>query len=244
MNREPDRSGLQFWVNQIASCNGDAQCIDIKRQNVSAAFFPSIEFQQTGYLVYRFYKASYGNLPNAPVPIRLSEFLPDTKQIGQGVIVNQGGWETVLENNKQAFSAEFVQRSRFSSAYPTSLRPAQFVDQLYINAGMTPSATDRTPAINEFGSAATTADVAARARVLRRVAENSTLVQQEFNRAFVLREYFGYLRRNPTDAPDTNDDGYQVWLAKLNSFGGDYIRSEMVRSFILSTEYRKRFGAS
>src|SRR5207247_8290845 len=143
-------------------------------------------------------------------------FLPDTQKIGQGVIVNQPGWETVLENNKQAFAAEFVQRSRFTSAYPTSLTPEQFVDQLFMNAGVTPSATDRAAAINEFGSAANTADIAARARTLRRVAEDSTLAQQEFNRAFVLMQYFGYLRRNPNDEPDLNFAGYNFWLTTLH----------------------------
>src|SRR5439155_16094039 len=137
------------------------QCFEAKRINVSAAFFLSIEFQQTAYLVYRFYKAAFGNMPGAPVPVKLSEFLPDTQKIGQRVIVNQAGWETVLENNKQAFSAEFVQRSRFTAVYATSLTPDQFVDQLFLNAGVTPSATDRTAAINEFGSAITTADIAA-----------------------------------------------------------------------------------
>src|SRR5207302_4883822 len=130
--------------------------------------------------------ASYGNLPGAPVPIKSSEFFPDAQQIGRGVTVNQAGWEQVLENNKQAFAAEFVQRSRFTSAYPTSMLPAVFVDALFGNAGLTPSDSDRTAALNEFGSAITTGDLAARARALRRVAENSTLKQQEFNRAFVL----------------------------------------------------------
>src|SRR4029453_18808224 len=69
LNREPDASGLAFWVNEITSCGTNAQCIQVKRVNVSAAFFLSIEFQETGYLVYRFYKAGYGNLPNAPVPL-------------------------------------------------------------------------------------------------------------------------------------------------------------------------------
>ena len=52
----------------------------------------------------------------APVPIRFNEFLPDTKEIGLNVVVNQPGWEQTLENNKQAFTAEFVQRARFTSA--------------------------------------------------------------------------------------------------------------------------------
>ena len=244
LNREPDADGLSFWTNQITSCGSDAQCIEVKRINVSAAFFLSIEFQQSGYLVYRFYKASFGNLPNSPVAIKLSEFLPDAQQIGQGVIVGQTGWETVLENNKQTFASQFVQRARFASAYPTSLTPAQFVDALFANAGVVPSSTDRGAAINEFGVASTTADVAARARALRRVAENSILAQQEFNRAFVLMQYFGYLRRNPNDPPEPTLDfqGYNFWLNKLNSSKGDFVNAEMVKAFITSIEYRHRFG--
>jgi hypothetical protein len=242
LNRQPDADGLAFWTNQIASCGGDTQCIEVKRINDSASFFLSIEFQETGYLVYRFYKTSYGNLPNAQVPLRLDEFLPDTKEIGQGVVVNQSGWEQVLESNKQAFATEFVQRSRFVSAYPTSMSSEQFVDALFSNAGVTPTSADRTAAINEFGSASTTTDVAARARALRRIAENTTFASQEFNRAFVLMQYFGYLRRNPNDAPDGNFDGYNFWLTKLNSFNGNYIQAEMVKAFLSSIEYRHRFG--
>ena len=93
-------------------------------------------------------------------------------------------------------------RARFTTAYPTTLTPAQFVDALFTNAGVTPSHADRNAAINEFGGAGNTADTAARARALRRVAENATLKQQEINRAFVLMQYFGYLRRNPNDAPE------------------------------------------
>jgi hypothetical protein len=98
------------------------------------------------------------------------------------------------------------------------MTPAQFVDTLFANTGVVPSSSDRTSAIDEFGAAANTADVAARSRALRRVAENATLAQQEFNRAFVLMQYFGYLRRNPNDAPDIDYQGYNFWLNKLNSF--------------------------
>ena len=158
LNREPDPDGLAFWTNEITSCGGDTKCIEVKRINDSASFFLSIEFQQTGYLVYRFYKASYGNAPGTPVPLRLNEFLPDTKEIGQRVVVNQSGWEQLLESNKQAFATEFVQRSRFASIYSTSLSPAQFVETLFANAGVTPTSSDRAAAINEFGSAMTSAD--------------------------------------------------------------------------------------
>jgi hypothetical protein len=250
--REPDTSGLNFWTNEITQCGADAACTDLKRINVSAAFFLSIEFQQTGYLVHRVYKASYGDATGTstfggthqlPVPIvRLNEFLFDTQRIGRGVIVGQTGWEQVLENNKQAFCAEFVQRTRFATAFASTLTPAQFVDALFAKAAVTPSGTERQAAIDEFGGAGTSADLAARGRALRRVAENGTLSQQEFNRAFVLMQFFGYLRRNPDDPQDTDYTGYDFWLGKLNQFGGNFVNAEMVKAFITSIEYRQRFG--
>jgi outer membrane protein assembly factor BamB len=252
LNRQPDPSGLAFWTNEINSCGSDQTCIDAKRVNVSAAYFLSIEFQQTGYLVERIYKSAYGDaignstfggLHTLPIPIiRLNEFLPDTQKIGLGVIVGQAGWEQALDNNKVAFTSEFVQRSRFTSAYPTSLTPTQFVDRLFGNAGVLPSPSDRSAAINEFGVALDTTDTAARARGLRRVAENATLLTNESNRAFVLMQYFGYLRRNPNDPSDTDYSGYDFWLTKLNQFNGNFVTAEMVKAFIVSGEYRGRFG--
>jgi hypothetical protein len=177
------------------------------------------------------------------VPIvRFSEFLPDTQQLGQGVIVGQAGWETVLENNKQAFILAFVQRSRFYNEFPTWMTPEQFVDKLFLNAGVTPSATDRTKAINEFSGAGDTSNMTACSKALRDVAENATLNQQESNRAFVLMQYFGYLRRNPNDSPDSDYTGYDFWLTKLNQFNGNFVNAEMVKAFIVSGEYRNRFG--
>ncbi len=244
LNRDPDANGIAFWSNQIPSCGADTACIELRRINVSAAFFISIEFQQTGYLVYRMYKAAHGNVLGTPVPVRFNEFLPDTQRIGLGVVVNQTGWEQVLENNKIAFAAQFVARPRFTTAYPTTRTPDQFVDALFSNAAVQPSATDRQLIINEFGGATNTGDTAARARVLRRVAEHPTLTQQEFNRAFVLMQYFGYLRRNPNDPPEPTLDfqGYNFWLGKLNQFNSNFINAEMVKAFIVSGEYRQRFG--
>ncbi|MCA1594672.1 MAG: hypothetical protein LC754_18990, partial [Acidobacteria bacterium] len=77
---------------------------------------------------------------------------------------------------------------------------------------------------------------------LRKVAENATLKQREFNRAFVLMQYFGYLRRNPNDTPDSDFGGWKFWLDKLNQFNGNFIQAEMVKAFISSDEYRHRFG--
>jgi len=93
---------------------------------------------------------------------------------------------------------------------------------------------------NELGQIPS--DAQKRASVLRKVAEDQTLRDAEFRKAFVLMQYFGYLRRDPDAAPDADFPGYNFWPGKLNEFGGDYIRAEMVRDFIESAEYRKRFG--
>ena len=81
----------------------------------------------------------------------------------------------------------------------------------------------------------------ARAAVLQSLVENETLRQRETNRAFVLMQYFGYLKRNPNDLPDADFAGYSFWLSKLDEAGGDFVRAEMVKAFISSTEYRTRF---
>jgi len=81
-----------------------------------------------------------------------------------------------------------------------------------------------------------------RASVLRSVAEDADLRTAEFNKAFVLMQYFGYLQRNPDEAPDTDFAGYNFWLNKLNQFNGNFVQAELVKAFITSAEYRQRFG--
>jgi hypothetical protein len=182
LNREPDDAGLAFWTNEITSCGADPQCVEVKRVNVSAAFFLSIEFQQTGYLVYRMYKAAYGDMPGAPVPLTRQEFLPDTQHIGQGVVVGTPGWEQALENNKNAFASDFVARSRFTTAFQV-MTADQFVDALNANAGGVLSQDEREQLVSELASGAKT-----RAQILRSVAEDIDLAHNEFNKAFVLMQ--------------------------------------------------------
>jgi hypothetical protein len=174
--------------------------------------------------------------------VRFNEFLQDTQRIGQGVVVLQPGWEQALESNKQAYALNFVQTSRFMGTFPTSFSPSQFVDQLNQRAGNVLSPSERTTAINLFGGATNSSNITARAQALRQIAEDQDLYNAEFNRAFVLAQYYGYLRRNPNDSPDADYTGYEFWLTKLNQFNGDYINAEMVKAFISSSEYRQRFG--
>jgi hypothetical protein len=55
-------------------------------------------------------------------------------------------------------------------------------------------------------------------------------------------QYFGYLRRAPDAVPDADFRGWKFWLDKLNQFNGNFVSAEMVKAFISSDEYRKRFG--
>lgn len=245
LGREPDPEGLAFWVSGIENCDVDLHCREVKRIDTSAAFFLSIEFQNTGYFVERIYKVSYGDilepLTQLTVPIiRRQEFLDDSAIVRQGVIVNVGNWKEQLDANKSAFALTFIQRQRFADAYPITMTPEAFVNQLFARAGVAATAGDHAAAINEFAGAANTADMAARARALRLVAD--AVEEHESNRAFVLMQYFGYLQRNPNDAPDSNYAGWNFWLSKLDQFNGDYRAAEMVKAFISSTEYRSRFG--
>jgi photosystem II stability/assembly factor-like uncharacterized protein/pimeloyl-ACP methyl ester carboxylesterase len=237
LNRQPDTSGLNFWTGSITQCGSDAACTEVHRINTSAAFFLSIEFQDTGYLVYRTYKAAYGNLPNKPVPITREVMLPDMQEIGNGVIVNQGNWQQQLEMNKQTYFNEFVTRDQFTALYPAAMTPEQYVDALNANIGTVLSQSERDGLVNDLKTS-----VKSRAQVLRAVAENPNLVKAETNRAFVLMQYFGYLRRNPDDPPDQDFSGWQFWLGKLDQFNGNFVQAEMVKAFLSSIEYRKRFG--
>src|SRR6185369_16728892 len=90
--------------------------------------------------------------------IRRSEFVPDSFQISNGVVIGQPGALQLLEANKVAFANDFVTRSRFTTAYATSLTPSQFVDALIAKAGFTPTPTQGRAFIDEFSGAGNTMD--------------------------------------------------------------------------------------
>jgi hypothetical protein len=222
LNREPDAGGEEFWTGNITVCGTNAQCNQVRRVNVSAAFFLSIEFKETGYYVYRLYKSSYGRFPT------MAEFMPDTIAISRGVIVGTDGWTESLTANKQQFVAAWMQRPAFQSLYG-GLTNAQFVDSLIAKLGVTVTFAERNAMVQSL------ANGTSRATVLEQLATNPAFSQKEISPAFVLMEYFGYLRRDP------DSGGFNFWLDKLNQAGGDYQKAEMVRAFLESIEYRERF---
>jgi len=265
LGRRPDAGGLQFWTNNITSCGSDANCTEVQRVNTSRAFFLSIEFQNTGFVAYRFYKASFG-LNDQPassaapaatalaagpfsVPLALKdELLQAQRRIGWGVIVNNSGWQQLLQANKLSFANDWVARADFQVVHGSQSN-SDYVNSLFANAGVTPSAADLNALVTGLNNGSET-----RATVLLKIADDSqrdannnqyvfaqTFANQEYNPAYVLMEYIGYLRRNPQDPPDNNFLGYQFWLSNLNAGVGDF---QMAKAFIESFEYRSRFGQS
>jgi hypothetical protein len=140
LNREPDTSGFNFWVDQIETCGADAACREVRRINVSAAFFLSIEFQKTGLAAYLTHRAAFGPVTAfAPAPVLYGTFERDTQALQKDFVFGQPGADAQLEANKQAYYNEFVTRPQFVDKYPATLTNAQYVDNLLASAGLSPS---------------------------------------------------------------------------------------------------------
>jgi hypothetical protein len=253
LNRQADSSGQAFWTNEIQSCGTETNCLALKRSNVSSAFFLSIEFQNTGYFAFRFYRASFVDSSQRPRGLpRFLEFLRDTQTLGRNVVVGQPNWEAFLAQNKEGFALDWVARADFLTEYPTTLTRDEYIDKLFTRSGATPTAQERNQALFAYDGGFSLKEK--RAHGLQAVVDSGAVYKSQYNSAFVLMQYFGYLRRNPDNAPDRDYAGYDFWLAKMNSFSlpGEDVRdgtvaqlrvqrAEMVKAFISAQEYRERF---
>lgn len=229
LDREADDSGLEFWKSQITNCGSDTACQERARINTSGAFVVSIEFQETGFMLYRFNKLVFGVMP------RRNDFLVEMQLTARGLVVGQAGWEAQLEQNKREAADRWVATSAFQSRFG-SLSNEDYVNQLFTNAGVTGNTAERQNLVQGLNSGVET-----RASVLRKIADNGDFKQRETNPAFVLMQYFGYLHRNPDEGPDSDLSGFNFWLNKLNEHHGDFHQAEMVKAFLTSGEYRDRF---
>jgi Lamin Tail Domain/Carboxypeptidase regulatory-like domain/Putative Ig domain/Domain of unknown function (DUF4214) len=213
LDREPDQDGLDYWSAQIRSCGVDARCVRSRRISVSAAFFVEQEFQQTGFFIYRLHEASFGKPPSY-------------SQYVAGRLLLRSGPN--LDANRAAFADSFVKRNEFQERYSDRLSNYEFVNRLLDSAGLVFAPFERQRYIDALDGGAN------RGWVLSQVVEDEVFKQAHYNPAFVLSQYFGYLRRDP------DDDGYRFWLNVLNSQPENY--SGMVCAFITSIEYQQRFS--
>jgi hypothetical protein len=185
------------------------------RIEVSSAFFRSEEFQTRGYFAYRFY-STLGRIPH------YTEFVPDLAKVSGFLTASE------LEAHKAAFVQEFMTRPEFINRYDSLTTPTAYVDGLLQTVGL-PNHPSRSAWISSLTTGAQT-----RAQVLRALTESHELYTKYFNEAFVVMQYFGYLKRDP-------DILYLDWINTMNQNGGDY--RTMINGFVNSAEYRQRFGA-
>jgi hypothetical protein len=224
LNREPEQGGGDYWTKQITQCATDLLCIHNRRIDISGAFFVEQEFQRTGYVVYRMHRAAFGTWPNTSTRANLTaaQFFADRPLLPEGADVAQ---------STANFANTFVQRLAFLQVYQTSLTNAEFVNKLFDMAELSPYIIERQQQIDDMNNAGKT-----RAQVLLDVIEISEFKIRENNRAFVLMQYFGYLRRDP------DQNGYDFWLNILNNREPNNYRG-MICSFLTSEEYQRRFGS-
>jgi YVTN family beta-propeller protein len=215
LGRDPDPVGFQGWQDSLNNCAaGDTKC---DRIEISSGFFRSSEFQERGYFTYRFYSVALGRKPD------YAEFIPDLAKVS-GFLT-----DAEKEANKVAFVDEFMARTAFKSKYDSTINnPASYVDALLQTAGL-PNHPSRAGWI-----AGLTNGTLTRAQVLRQLAESAEAYSKFYNEAFVVMQYFGYLRRDP-------DIFYLDWIKTMDQNPANY--RGMIDGFMNSLEYRQRFGA-
>ena len=216
LGRDADPAGLQGWRNVLNNC-GVSVAPPCDRIEVSAGFFRSPEFQQRGYYIYRFYSAA-GKIPVYP------EFVTDLAKVSGFLSDAQ------LEANKAAFVEEFMARADFQTRYASTFsNPTAYVDALLQTIGL-PNHPARQSWVDQLNASNTTNT---RGQVLRALVESTDVYNRYYDEAFVIMQYFGYLRR-------TADGSYLSWIQTMKQTGGDY--RTMINGFMNSGEYRQRFG--
>jgi hypothetical protein len=211
LDREPEPAGFEGWQEIINKCAAnDTKCDPVE---VSSAFYRSQEFHDRGYFIYRFYAASLNHVP------KYLEFMRDMQKVSGYLSAKE------QEEAKWKFIQEFMTRSEFKQRYEQITDASAYVDAILSAAGV--SLPQREKLISELQAGKIT-----RGEVLRAVIESAEVDAKFYAQAFVVMQYFGYLRRDP-------DIHYLEWIKTLEQTG-DY--RVMVAGFLNSKEYRQRFG--
>ena len=217
VGREPDAEGLDYWTRQVEECTNASSCAD-QKVAVADAFLTSPEVEKTDFFTVRLFKATLGRAP------RFQEF-ENTK----AKLMKAGA---TLEENQNSLIEDWLQSPEVLRLYSSHLEPDQFVDALLRTVKETSPTTlddERQQLIEQLNQTRN------RATIVKRIVDDPKLIRAEEDRAFVLLQYFVFLKRDP------NQNEYEYWLGMLRE-GGD--RRRIVATFITSAEYRNRFIAN
>lgn len=228
LGRVAEPAGFQFWMDRMNNCPAGQTC---DRIDTSKRFFESDEFNERGFFVYRLYDVSLGRFP------LYAEFVPDVARLN--------GVQTVAEQraNKDAYLADFLNKTEFRSQYGTYVnangslvtgQAAGFVNALCVKAGITPSI--KQILINNLANGTRTPAQTLEDFIL--APEISNPGTKFYDRARIVMQYFGYLRRDPEQG------GFDFWWDQLTNPAKGHLQDYrfMVGGFLNSDEYKFRFA--
>jgi len=222
LGRQPDQETLEKLSAQFSQCGSRVDCLRARRLDVATALLTQHELPTTGLFLQTLYSVGLGRRP------RLTEYESDRKEIRS----YNGG----IEDARLALVQAFVQRPEFDQKYPKDLTKTEFVDRILSSVSQSTDLDLKNQREALLGLSDGTS--AGRAAILAAISAQSDVRDSQYNQAFVLVQYFGYLRREP------DDSGFNFWVNVLKTKplrDPDSARS-MVCAFLTSTEYQNRFG--
>ncbi|HEX6716883.1 MAG TPA: SBBP repeat-containing protein [Pyrinomonadaceae bacterium] len=246
LEREPEPAGLQFYLDILNGCNpSDTECVKYTRGALSANFFRSPEFGRKGAYIANLFNIVIGQRPKTVAELsdpnkverpHYAEFMADLATLST---LNDD--PVLTDQKKHQLASAWLARTEVQAILPSSLSNQQFVQKLESIAGVT--------LVNESTLIANlNNDSQTRAQVLRAIAESNEVVTKFYIPNFVTMEYLGYLRRDPENchvSSDPENCGFIFHNRRFNTPGAnrDLIENIIVRGFIESPEYRRRFGS-
>ena len=222
IGREPDQPTIEKLNAQFSACGARSECLKARRLDLSTSLLVQNELPTSGLFLHALYTAGLGRRP------RFTEYETD-----RNVILSHN---VEASDGRLAIALSFVQRPEFDKRYPSSLKATEFVDLLLATISQS-TAVDLK---NERAGLITLFDGTngGRAAVLERAISQQRVIDAQYNQAFVMVQYFSYLRRDP------DDSGLNFWVNSLKNKplrDPDSARS-MVCAFLTSAEYQNRFG--
>ena len=222
LGREPDASAIDKLTAQLSQCSSRSDCLRTRKVDISTNLLIENELSGTSVFLYGLYSVGLGRLP------RFAEFESD-----RTTILSQKG---ELEALRAALASAFVERPEFKRRFPSTMRPADFVDSMIASLVQSSGVDFGSQRGLLIGLLDDTAN--GRAAVLTRLASDQRVADAHYNHALVAFQYFTHLKRSP------DESGLNAWVNTLERKplrDPDAARS-MVCTFINSAEYQNRFG--
>jgi len=185
-----------------------------------------VTYKEWGRDIYLVQLVAWGELP------RRETFMKAAKEIGSHLLTG------VDEENQQFLTnlSKYVERLTASEEFRhryAGLEDEQYVKQLLVNSGQASDPTQTSVWVDGLRQGQKT-----RSDVLLEIATRDSLREQEKAKALVLLHFFGYLRRNPTDPPDGNINGFLHWVYEVRKNGDE----NLTTAFASSIEYQQVSG--